>query len=103
MNNLQTNALRIAELMGWSSDDEGADKTFMQVFSSYNGLMPIVFECNSRKECQIIEIGLNQVSIIYVNYADFTSEVYTNQFISEPEFVEALQLAVIKYLELKNG
>ena len=40
-------ALRIAELMGWISNDEGAENTFVQVYSSYNGLMPIVFECNS--------------------------------------------------------
>ena len=111
MNKVQTNALRIAELMGWGSDDEGADKTFMQVFSSYNGLMPIVFECNGVFASNVsheIEISRYFVRIHIANLnqlADVVPEIdsYSFDYNTEPEFIEAIQLACIKYLELKNG
>ena len=111
MNNLETNALRIAELMGWSSDDEGADKTFMQVFSSYNGLMPIVFECNGVFTSNVsheIEISRYFVRIHIADLnqsADVVPEIDSCSFDynAEAEFIEAIQECVIKYLELKNG
>ena len=98
MNKLQTNALRIAELKGWSSDDEGADKTFMQVFSSYNGLIPIVFECNADINYRI---HIYEECVIF-STADGEMLLPKLKYELEPEFIESLQLAVIKYLELKK-
>ncbi len=109
MNKLQTNALRIAELMGWSSDDEGADKTFMQVFSSYNGLMPIVFECNTGDNLLAIRFDEDKVDLLrnnkWIEFDPSDGGLYQVDYEEEPNenfFIQALQLACIKYLELKN-
>ena len=130
MNKLETNALRIAELMGWrynpifqqntldcntyfadavkiSSNDE-----LIELYSNYQGLMPIVFECNSVFASNVShEIGISRyfvsIHIADLNQsADVVPEIDSYSFdynFTEPEFIEALQLAVIKYLELKNG
>ena len=109
MNNLERNALRIAELMGWSSDDEGADKTFMQVFSSYNGLMPIVFECNTGDNLFAIRFDEDKLDLLrnnkWIEFDPSDGGLYQVDYEEEPNenfFIEALQLACIKYLELKN-
>ena len=121
MNNIKTNALRIAELMGWrynpifqqntldcntyfadavkiSSNDE-----LIELYSNYQGLMPIVFECNN-SHFSVIQVAhlYRRNYILFVDVNDCTSNdpVY---YTTEPEFIEALQMACIKYLELKNG
>ena len=107
MNNLETNALRIAELMGYKKAVKGSYYTngdgvyyfpdsITIKFSSYNGLMPIVFECNSGDIDYPININPSQVTA----YPGDRLDIY--DYKSEPEFIEAIQLACIKYLELKN-
>ena len=98
MNNLQTNALRIIELLYPDIDINGIEK-YKEFFSSYQGLMPIVFECNSGIS---FGITIKPDDIMLHNY---TKEKYWFDFNykKESEFIEAIQLACIKYLELKNG
>ena len=112
MNNLQTNALRIAELMGYEQSKAEHvlirhrvghnKKEILDVFSSYQGLMPIVFECNN-SHFSVIQVAhlYRRNYILFVDVNDCTSNdpVY---YETEPEFIEAIQLAVIKYLEIKN-
>ena len=97
MTKLETNALRIIELLYPDIDINGIEK-YKQFFSSYQGLMPIVFECNSGIS---FGITIKPNDIMLHNY---TKEKYYFDFNykKEPEFIEALQLAVIKYLEIKN-
>ena len=110
MNNLETNALRIAELMYPDIDINGIEK-YKEFFSSYQGLMPIVFECNGVFASNVsheIEISRYFVRIHIANLnqsAEVVPEIdsYSFDYTTEPEFIEAIQLAVIKYLELKNG
>ena len=97
---LKENALRIAELMEWISNDEGAENTFVQVYSSYNGLMPILLEC--------VYSGLLDFEIFSANRKLFVeiSECGTvkgeKPIKTEVEFINEIQLLIIKYLELKN-
>ena len=127
MNNLETNALRIAGLMGWrynpifqqntldcntyfadavkiSSNDE-----LIELYSSYNGLMPIVFECNTGDNLFAIRFDEDKVDLLRNNkrieFDPSDGGLYQVDYEEEPNenfFIEALQLAVIKYLELKN-
>ena len=61
--------------------------------------MPIVFECNLGISFGII-IRSDEVVLHEYGTAKY---YYMCEYITEPEFIEALQLAVIKYLELRNG
>ena len=101
MTKLETNALRIIGLLYPDIDINGIEK-YKDFFSSYNGLMPIVFECNNSPFC-VIQTGClyrrNYIQFVDVNDCTCNDPVY---YETEPEFIEALQLAVIKYLELKN-
>ncbi len=105
MNNLERNAIKIAELIGLPTTPSN---TF--VFEYYEGLMPIVFECNGVFASNVsheIEISRYFVCIHIADLnqsADVVPEIdsYSFDYTTEPEFIEALQLAVIKYLELKN-
>lgn len=119
MTKLQTNALRIAELMGWKYNPIfkqntldcntyfadavkiSSNEELVELFSSYNGLMPIVFECNSKSPYgDIFNISIYYDSVvIYINFERDSSYYYE----TEPKFIEALQLACIKYLEIKHG
>ena len=109
MTNLETNALRITELLYPDIDINGIEK-YKEFFSSYQGLMPIVFECNGVFASNVsheIEISRYFVSIHIADLnqsADVVPEIdsYSFDYNTEPEFIEALQLAVIKYLEIKN-
>lgn len=100
MNNIETNALRIAELI----NPNRALRTFWRdadiyKFSSYNGLMPIVFECNYEQDDLDIEI------VIYGSGLDVhldDEDILITTFDTKEGFVQAIQLAVIKYLELKS-
>ena len=121
MNNLETNALRSAELMGYEQSKVEHvlirhrvghnKKEILEEYYSYNGLMPIVFECNSVFASNVsheIEISRYFVRIHIADLnqsADVVPEIdsYSFDYNTEPEFIEALQLACIKYLELKNG
>ena len=96
MTKSETNALRITELLYPNIDINGIEK-YKEFFSSYQGLMPIVFECNKSEIDYPININPSQVTA----YPDDAMDIYN--YNSEPEFIEAIQLAVIKYLELKNG
>ena len=100
MTNLETNALRITELLYPDIDINGIEK-YKEFFSSYNGLMPILFKCNSKSPYgDIFNISIYYDSVvIYINSERDSSYYYE----TEPKFIEALQLACIKYLELKNG
>ena len=117
MNNLERNAIKIAELKGYQDPNTEIENaviitpTVMENFMRYNGLMPIVFECNSVFASNVsheIEISRYFVRIHIADLnqsADFVPEIdsYSFDYNTEPEFIEAIQLAVIKYLELKNG
>ena len=103
MNNLEQNALRIAELIGYKKvldmyckNGQSFHEHKIETFSSYNGLMPIVFECNKSDIDYPININPSQVRA----YPGDGLDIYS--YNTESEFTEALQQAVIKYLELKN-
>ena len=98
MTKLETNALRIAELIGLPTTPSN---TF--VFEYYDGLMPIVFECN--KSDSVIKFNKHYVEFWYLgdNEVPHYNDYRSNHIINEPEFIEALQLACIKYLELRNA
>ena len=101
MSKLETNALRIIELLYPDIDINGIEK-YKEFFSSYQGLMPIVFECNSGANNTAIKILDKKV--IFGEY-DFMNEFDVTRGIAystEPLFINAIQLACIKYLELKN-
>ena len=101
MNNIETNALRIAELI----NPNRALRTFWRdadiyKFSSYNGLMPIVFECNSG-----VDYGITvNWSVRLTDKTHGETLLYAFNIIGDgaESFINALQLAVIKYLELKS-
>ena len=109
MNNLETNALRIIELLYPDIDINGIEK-YKEFFSSYQGLMPIVLKCNNIFASNVsheIEISRYSVRIHIADLnqsADVVPEIdsYSFDYNTEPEFIEAIQLAVIKYLEIKN-
>ena len=111
MTKLEANALRIIELLYPDIDINGIEK-YKDFFSSYNGLMPIVFECNSVFASNVsheIETSRYFVRIHIADLnqsADVVPEIDSYSFdynLTEPEFIEAIQECVIKYLELKNG
>ncbi len=100
MNNLEQNALKIAKLLNpnvalrtfWKQDD-------IYKFSHYDGLMPIVFECNYEQDDLDIEI------VIYGSGLDVhldDEDILITTFDTKEGFIEAIQLACIKYLEIKN-
>ena len=117
MKTFQTNALRIAELMGWKYNPIfkqstldcntyftdavkiSSNEELIELFSSYNGLMPIVFKCNADINYRI---HIYEECVIF-STADGEMLLPKLKYELEHEFIEALQLAVIKYLELKNG
>ena len=96
MTKLETNALRIIELLYPDIDINGIEK-YKDFFSTYNGLMPIVFECNSG-----ISFGIT-IRPDDIMLHDYSRNKYwfDCNYKKEPEFIEALQLTCIKYLELK--
>ena len=78
-----------------------SEKYLIMWFSSYQGLMPIMFECNNSENfCMDIQYG--KVFITKLIDIDDT-EIIRYNYKTEPEFIEAIQLAVIKYLELKDA
>jgi hypothetical protein len=116
MNKVEQNAIKIAELLGYELvpsllgtevyfhvGDSFTQKEVKRLFSSYQGLMPIVFECNNNTDCEI-QIESNQIDFWGINNG-LTQSPYDKvfQYTTESGFVEAIQLACIKYLELKNG
>ena len=98
MTKIQTNALRIIELLYPDIDINGIEK-YKEFFSTYNGLMPIVFECNNNTN---MEIHIYQPTVQLLGYKKYVFGYKNNLDKTEPEFIEAIQLAVIKYLELKK-
>ena len=98
MNNLETNALRIAELMGHDLSEQCWHYILIESFSHYDYLMPIVFECNAGILFGII-IKPDEVVLHEYGTAKY---YYMCEYAAEPEFIEALQLTCIKYLELKK-
>ena len=98
MTKLQTNALRIIELLYPDIDINGIEK-YKEFFSTYNGLMPIVFECNNNTN---MEIHIYPPTVQLLEDKKYVFGYKDNLNKSEPEFIEAIQLAVIKYLELKS-
>ena len=131
MNKLEANALRIAELMGWrynpifqqntldcntyfadavkiSSNDE-----LIELYSNYQGLMPIVFEIYASPHFTINIYNWVGRCILLAHNSNTTPNWsqepldgnYRYDFdidITENEFIEGLQTVIIKYLELKN-
>lgn len=111
MNNLEQNALRIAELKGYKlnissntyhkHDSEWyLQEEIISQFSSYNDLMSIVFECKKTGKYEIRII--DDCVIFYIKNVFSTRNDIETSYDTEPEFIEAIQLACIKYLELKN-
>ena len=99
MTKLETHALRITELLYPDIDINGIEK-YKDFFSSYEGLMPIVFECNYVQDDLDIEIVIYGSGLdVHLNDED----ILITTFDTKEGFIESLQLAVIKYLELKNG
>ena len=78
MTNIEKNALRIADNSFKIANLYG--KGYEIDYRDYNGLMPIVFECNNRNKDRI-DIGIRRVSLIYVNYVDFTKKVFSYNFL----------------------
>ena len=99
MTKSETNALRIIGLLYPDIDINGIEK-YKQFFSSYNGLMPIVFECNNNTN---MEIHIYPPTVQLLGYKKYVFGYKNNLDKTEPEFIEAIQECVIKYLELKNG
>ena len=98
MNNIEQNALRIAKLMGFIiKDDLNELEYLIAKFNDYNGLMPIVFECNKSNIDYPININPYRLNA----YPGDGLDIY--EYGTEPEFIESIQLACIKYLELKNA
>ena len=99
MNNLETNALRIWELLNKAEGNSLLSKKYRE----YRGLMPIVFECNRGDSA--IKLKKHFVEFWYLgdNETSHYNDYRSNYIITEPEFIEALQLACIKYLELKSA
>ena len=114
MNKLEQNALRIAELMGYKATKDNKYFThtkkqyqraidyneLINSFSFYSGLMPIVFECNNNTN---MEIHIYPPTVQLLGYKKYVFGYKNNLDKTEPEFIEAIQECVIKYLELKNG
>ena len=98
MTKSETNALRIVELLYPDIDINGIEK-YKEFFSTYNGLMPIVFECNNNTN---MEIHIYPPTVQLLGYKKYVFGYKNNLDKTEPEFIEAIQLAVIKYLELKK-
>ena len=99
MTNLETNALRIIEFLYPDIDINGIEK-YKEFFSSYNGLMPIVFECKMSGDFDI-EMVEEFVRFVSNRCYDTDNDI-SKDYNTEPEFIEAIQLACIKYLEIKN-
>lgn len=106
MNKLETNALRIAELMGYKKIEphsyQKAERCWFKyqielMYSSYDYLMPIVFECNKSDVDYPITMNPYQVKA----YPGDGMDIYG--YNTEPEFIESIQECIIKYLELKHG
>ena len=97
MTKLETNALRIIELLYPDIDINGIEK-YKEFFSTYEGLMPIVFECNSGIS---FGITIRPDDIMLHEYGE-EKYYFDCKYQKESEFIEALQLACIKYLELKK-
>lgn len=105
---IKDNAIRIAGLLGhyqskdniWTDKDTGCKFDAIQKFSSYNGIMPIVFECNYQQEDLDIEIVMYG-SGIDVHLDD--EDVLITTFDTQLGFILAIQECCIKYLEVKNG
>lgn len=110
MDKIIENSLKIAELMGrkiripitGAFGDvifEELNTEAINPFMEYNGLMPIVFECNYEQDDLDIEI------VIYGSGLDVhldDEDILITTFDTKESFIEAIQLACIKYLELKN-
>ena len=110
MNNIEQNALRIAELRPTYIENVPMGKKILQsnvrcieIYSSYNGLMPIVFECNKSDDYSLTMTS-NCVHLSELHTMKPMKDKLNNYKIgdTEPEFIEALQECVIKYLELQN-
>ena len=110
MNNIETNALRIAELLGYKKvldmyckNGQSFHEHKIETFSSYNGLMPIVFECEMSED-HSITITSSSVHISELHTSKPMSKRNSSYAIknTKESFIEAIQLACIKYLELKN-
>ena len=104
MNNIEQNALKIAKLL----NPNVALRTFWKQadiykFSSYNGLMDIVFES---KKFGTYSINILAVSVVFGEYRLFNEfeAIHGKSFDTESKesFIEAIQECVIKYLELKS-
>jgi hypothetical protein len=108
MDKVEQNALRIAELLGYELvpsplgtgvyfhlGDRFTQNEIRRLYSSYQGLMPIVFECNNDT---YMEMSIYPASIQLHH-----DRIFIFDIIDKSNPIEAIQLACIKYLELKNG
>lgn len=108
MKTIEKNALRITELMNPLTKGNCPNLHKLNLFGiskryrTYEGLMPIVFECNSGDSA--IKLKKHFVEFWYLgdNETSHYNDYRSNYIITKPEFIEAIQLACIKYLELKD-
>lgn len=102
MNKLETNALRIIELMGKEINRSNImDFRYIADYSNCRKLMPIVFECNRSNINSNVSIDINDVQVWIMQDDEYLIDPITYR--SEESFIEAIQECVIKFLELKNG
>ena len=89
---IKENAIKISKLI----DAPAGAFVNSSKFEEYNGLMPIVFECNMSNK-NLIYIYPKEICLI------INQRIIKYHFTTEPEFILALQECIIKYLEVKNG
>ena len=94
MNNIEKNAIKIAELLGYKPYELITER-----YVSYKYLMPIVFECNNNTN---MEIHIYPPTVQLLADKKYTFGYRNNLLKTESKFIEAIQEACIKYLELKN-
>ena len=118
MDKIIENSLKIAELMGYVAGETSTNNIIdiyyknnvgyssgilIKKYSSYNTLMPFVFECNQN----------DHISFTMTSTCVHVTEINTSKPMrdrlndfpigdTEPEFIQAIQLAVIKYLKLRG-
>ena len=119
--NLEENAFKIAEYLGYYYDEcykrfvreipflatiglkINTKEELEEIYSSYNGLMPLIFECNSGKDFLItFEQG-------YVRLREYLREepsvpmVFFYKKGIQDSFIEAIQKIIIWMFELKGS
>ena len=108
MNNIEKNAIRIAKLLREDIVSNGDmsqyyNQMLIMDYSSYDYLMPIVWESKQFDSQYTISISQKYVELISdEGYCKLSILCYNTKKNHETEFIEAIQKACIEYLELKG-